>query len=115
MGLASNVFVQEIELSVPVNWTTPFPAFPETTLPTTESGPPPNSALGPPASKVGVCANVNDAETAGAPRLQMAKTGPAIGESRAIELLTGGPRRDKSLGADKRVNVKRTTAKDGKR
>jgi hypothetical protein len=70
------VFVHESEVNVPVNWTTPFPSTPETTLPTTEIGDPPKRLLPPPASNVGVAPmKVKLAGNPPCPRLQIAKTG----------------------------------------
>jgi hypothetical protein len=75
----SGVLVQENVEYAPVNWTTPFPSFPETTLPKIDIGEPPYCEFGPPASKVGVRLKVNDAVVPGAPKLQIAKTGFTIG------------------------------------
>ncbi len=80
----SYVLVQESDVNVPVNWTTPFPSFPDTVLLETEIDAPPYCEFGPPASKVGVKLKVNDAATEGLPRLQIAKTGSVIGEANVI-------------------------------
>ena len=79
--------VQDSELNVPVNCTTPFPSLPLTIFPDTVIGEPPNWLFGPPASNVGVELKSNDAATEGAPRLQIAKTGFTNGEAKVIVLV----------------------------
>ena len=60
----------------------PIALRPETTSPLTEIDDPPYSALGPPATNVGVSPNTNEAGKPELPRLQIATTGSVTGEEK---------------------------------